>query len=416
MRDYDVVVIGAGAAGLMAAATSARNGNRTVILEKMEKPARKVRITGKGRCNITNTRSLEEFRQKIKVNADFVMPSLISFSNEDTVKFFESEVVKLNFERGGRVFPASGKAWDVADALVNFARKNGAEIKTYSRVNKLKINDNKISGVEVVNKNGKKSILTAANVILATGGASYPSTGSTGDGYTLAHGAGHNIIDIRPSLTPLVIANKYKTLNGLLLKNISASLIIDGNKIWSEFGEMEFIDGTASGAAILKLSRNAVDAVSEGSDVSISLDLKPALSIEKLKGRIKRELEKLRSGGSLRIIIEKLLPRKMVNLFISECGFRPDIKPDLINETIIEGIVSKLKNWEIRIVDYCPFTHAIVTAVGVDTDEINPDTMQSKLVEGLYFAGEIIDVDADTGGYNLQIAFSTGKLAGELKK
>ncbi|MCC8087914.1 MAG: NAD(P)/FAD-dependent oxidoreductase [Rikenellaceae bacterium] len=416
MRDYDVVVAGGGAAGLMAAAAAARGGSRTLLLEKMEKPARKIRITGKGRCNITNIRLIEDFTEKIRANPDFAAPALNYFSNTDTLEFFEGQGLELIKERGGRVFPASGRAWDVAEALVSFAKESGAEIECFSKVKDIVITGNRVTGIIKQDRNGKSEKITARNIIVATGGASYPSTGSSGDGYLIAHSTGHKIVDIRPSLTPLIIGEKFLRLHGLLLKNISVSLIVDGEIVRSEFGEMEFIKETAAGAVILKMSRDAVDGIIDGREVSIALDLKPALSVEKIHARIERERMSAPPSANMKYLMEKLLPRQMIPIFLSACRIKPEDKLCSAGTVQIEIIVNTLKNFIVPVIDFCPFENAIVTAGGVDVNDIDPQTLQSKLIEGLYFAGEVIDIDADTGGYNLQMAFSTGRLAGELRK
>ncbi len=408
---WDVIVIGGGAAGLMAAGVAARNGRKTLLLEKMEKPARKVRITGKGRCNVTNTRPRGEFFDHIHVNREFFAPSFDRLSNTDTVSFFESLGVPLVTERGGRVFPASGKAWDVADALVRWCTAAGATIECNARVERLETAGGDITGVSVERKNGRKETITAPNVILATGGASYPLTGSTGDGYRLAYDAGHEIEAVRPSLvaleSPLAASGR---LNELKLLNVNVRLEVDGAPVGEAFGEVEFISSTVAGAVTLRLSRRAVDALIDGRKTELALDLKPSLSEEKLRNRIARELESMPSQSPASSLIRKLVPAPLVGPVAAAAAI--DSKTALADR---EKLIGALKNFRIPISDYRPFEEAIVTAGGVRCSEVDPATLQSRIVRGLYFAGEVLDLDAATGGYNLQIAFSTGALAGELK-
>lgn len=422
MREYDVVVVGAGAAGLMAAGTAASRGHRTLLVEKMEKPARKVRITGKGRCNLTNTKPLEEFLSKVKCNRPLAASVLGHFSNDETIRFFERNGLKLATERGDRVFPASGKAWDVADTLVSWARKCGAEIECYTTVERIETsrsgNDNPIvRSVTVRNKNNRIETIRTPNVIVATGGLSYPATGSTGDGYRFAHDLGHRIVEIRPSLVPLETDRRIiSALSGVQLRNVNVTLLVDGVPVESEFGEMEFTTNGVSGAVVLRMSREAVDALIDGRKVELSIDLKPALSHEKLTARIRREIDALTPRSSLREVWKKLLLQKLIDPVSRDCGLSVTLPLGQLTDKDISRMAEVLKNYKIAVTDYRPFEESIVTAGGVDAQEIDPATMQSRLIDGLYFAGEVIDIDANTGGYNLQLAFSSGKLAGELKK
>ena len=415
--EYDVVVIGAGAAGLMAAGTAARNGSRVLLLEKMEKPARKVRITGKGRCNLTNARPPEEFVQQVRTNADFLAPAFAEFNNRSTMRFFERNGVKLETERGDRVFPKSGKAGDIANALEYYCRDNGVDIECNSRVTEILTAAGRVYGVLYFNKRGYERKVEAPNVIIATGGVSYPATGSTGDGYLFADALGHTIEPVRPSLTPLVTSHPQRSyMNGLLLRNVRAVLYVDNVPVREEFGEIGFSERGVEGAVALRMSRDAVDALIDGKSVKIVLDLKPALTDEVLRERIKREVAEMQPEEFFAELLRKLVPKQLVVPLAKELDVHSKLYISKVSEAEFERLVKVLKGFVLPITDYAPFEYAVVTAGGVHCDEVNPRTMESLKVKGLYFAGEVLDVDANTGGYNLQIAFSTGHLAGMLKK
>lgn len=414
MRRFDAIVIGGGAAGVMAAGVAAGAGYSVLLCEKMEKPQRKVRITGKGRCNLTNMRSGTEFLHHVHESPEFVGEALRVFSNKDAYAFFERIGVPLAVERGDRVFPVSGKAWDVAEAHIRWCREQGAVIECGVRVVEICTEHGRVTGVVAENRRGETERIVATQVILATGGVSYPATGSTGDGYLLAHRLGHAIVEVRPSLTPLETEmSGVRALKGLSLRNIAASLRVDGTIVSREFGEMEFTPYVA-GPVILRMSRSAVDALIDGRRVEIVLDLKPALSEKQLQNRLLREWMALGGKDDRKRLLRKLLPAQLLPLFDSRLPFRPDNKFSC-SEQECSHIIRLLKEFVLPIDDYRPFEEAIVTAGGVSTDEIDPRTMQSLRVKGLYFAGEVIDIDADTGGYNLQLAYSTGYLAGNLK-
>ena len=403
---YDVAVIGGGAAGLLAAGRVAEKGFSVILFEKMEKPGRKIRITGKGRCNLTNHCSVEELLEKVRSGKDFIRPSLQAFTPQDTQLFFESLGVPLTVERGGRVFPKSGRAWDIAEALEDYALSSGVDLLTHAEVSRLIITDKHIAGVEV-SVHRKKTVFDCKEVLIATGGISYPSTGSTGDGYRLAYECGHHIESVRPSLVPLELHSRYlRTLNGLQLKNITLTLRIGGDVRQQEFGEMEFTPFGIGGAIVLRISRQAVDALIEGAQVETELDLKPALSPQKLLSRIEREIL---AAETLTIeqLVRKLVPAKLVAPIIRESGLKPYDEAKELSLTHREQLIRTLKQMRFRVSDYRPFSEAIVTAGGVSLSEVNPETMESRQIRGLYFAGEVLDIDADTGGYNLQLAFST---------
>lgn len=414
---YDVIVIGAGAAGMMAAATAARNGKKVLLMEKMEKTGRKVRITGKGRCNLTNARPPEEFKEAIRVNADFFEVAFAEFNNKATIRFFERNGVKLEIERGQRVFPKSGKAWDIANALVDYCLDNEVEIVYNTRVTEILAIDGKVYGVMFQNKRGFMRKEEAENVIIATGGVSYPGTGSTGDGYLFADKLGHSIEEVRPSLTPLRTSHPQKKfLDGLLLKNINAKLFIDNELVREEFGEISFSERGIEGAVALRLSRDAVDALLEEKRVKLVLDMKPALTEEILFDRIKREIAEMQPDEFFSELLRKLVPKHFVIPIAHELDIHSKNYIRKVTDTEIHRLIKVLKGMVFPITDYAPFEYAIVTAGGVKCDEVNKYTMESLKVKGLYFAGEVLDIDANTGGYNMQIAFSTGRLAGLLKK
>ena len=382
---YDVIIIGAGAAGMMAAGTAAQNGKKVLVIEKMEKAGRKIRITGKGRCNLTNARPPEEFAEQVRTNADFFATAFAEFNNRATIRFFERRGLKLDFERGDRVF--------------------------------LMTLGGKIFGVRYMNRRGFERKEEAAWVIVATGGVSYPATGSTGDGYTFASEAGHDIEPLRPSLTPLVSPHpQLRELHKLLLRNIRATLFIDGEAVREEFGEIRFSERGIEGAVALRMSRDAVDALIDGRRVKLSLDLKPALTVEILQERIRREIAEMPEEEFFAELLRKLLPKPLVMPVCKELDIQSKTYVKKIGDKEIDRLISLLKGFVLPISDYAPFEYAVVTAGGVRCDEVNRYTMESLKVKGLYFAGEVLDLDANTGGYNLQIAFSTGRLAGQLKQ
>ncbi len=409
---YDLIVIGGGPAGLMAAGQAAAylgGQGRVLLLEKMEKPARKLRITGKGRCNVTNDRPREEFLAKVRQGADFFRPAFEAFDNRTAIRWFESEMgVPLAHERGGRIFPASGRAWDVAEALAAWARRSGAEVRCLAPVSALWLADGGVRGV--VLESGER--LEARAVVLATGGVSYPATGSTGDGHEMADAAGHRIEPLRPALVPLEI-EVSGGLKGLMLKNVELSLLMEGAVTEQRFGEMEFTaEGIAGGAIVLQVSRTAVDALIDGRRVELAVDLKPALSAEKLRNRIGREVEALGGDATIKVLLQKLLPAQLRTVIARAAGLSLSKPAGSLSAADCERLVCALKEWRIPVRDYRPFTEAIITAGGVDLSEVDPLTLASRQVRGLYFAGELLDIDADTGGYNIQIALSTGYRAG----
>lgn len=406
--NYDVVVIGGGASGLMAAGTAAAAGRSVLLLEKMEKVGRKIRITGKGRCNITNNKTKEEFLSKVRSGAEFLEPSFDRFSNIDTVNFFEKIGLKTTLERGGRIFPYSGDAWDVVRALEGWCAKSGVEVCCGVEVSRVEAADGQVTGVVI---DGAK--IEAAKVIIATGGFSYPTTGSTGDGCRFAHFLGHTIVPVRPSLVPFEIDySGMQGLKGLLLKNIELSLFADDKEVDKEVGEVEFFSFGIGGAATFKLSRKGVDAVDGGANVEFRIDLKPALSETKLTGRFIRETE-ADSRLTVSMLLRKLMPSPIIPLVMSQLSVSSNAVVAKLSQQEMSAIVHVIKAVRMKVIDHRGFREAIVTAGGVELSEVDSKTMESKIVKGLFFAGEVLDVDADTGGYNLQIAFTTGHVAGE---
>ena len=410
---YDIIVIGAGAAGLMAAGAAAQRGARVLLIEKMERAGRKIRITGKGRCNLTNARPREEFFDHVRANAGFLAPALRQFDNRATMRFFERQGIKLVTERGERVFPASGKAWDISNALEGYCKDFGVELMYFSRVTRIVTINGRVLGVDYINRRGFPRREEAPAVIIATGGVSYPATGSSGDGYAFAADAGHTIEPLRPSLTPLVTSHPQRRyLDGLLLRNVRAVLSVGGEQVREEFGEIGFSERGIEGAVALRMSRDAVDALIDGRSVKITLDMKPALTPDVLRERIRREMEDMQPEEFFSELLRKLVPKQMVMPLAHELDVHSKLYVGKVTEAQIERLITVLKGMVFPVTDYAPFEYAVVTAGGVRCDEVNSETMESLKIKGLYFAGEVLDIDADTGGYNLQCAFSTGRLAG----
>lgn len=401
----DVVVIGGGPAGLFSAAIAAKNGNKVILIDKNEVLARKLRITGKGRCNVTNSADISDFISMVCSNPNFMYSAFYSFTNQDLINFFENAGVPLKEERGGRVFPASDSAKDIANALIKNAKNNGV-VLIKDCVTKIIVEDNIIRGV--LTKTSKK--IECNKIIIATGGASYPLTGSTGDGYRFAEILGHKIIPPYPSLIPLVVQEDYvKDLQGLSLKNIAIKINKDKKCVYEDFGEMIFTHYGLSGPVILSASSNLKNI--ENSNYKISIDLKPALTFEQLDKRIQRDFEK-NINKNFSNSLDDLLPSKLIDTIIKLSGIDPYMKVHQISKQQRFELCNLLKNLTFTITGVRPVEEAIITRGGVCTKEINPSTMESKIINGLHFCGEVIDVDAYTGGFNLQIAFSTAYLAG----
>ena len=489
MNNYDIIIIGAGAAGLLAAAGAASNGAKTLVLEKMPRPGRKIMITGKGRCNLTNLKQWNEFSTHIHPKPNFLKPSFYNLSSEKLIGFLQDNGLETIVERGDRAFPASHLATDVVDTLVRAAENAGAEISCGKNVMEILHTDSCSDGDKDTEVEGSfilkcsdGSTYSCRKLIICTGGLSYPATGSTGDGYRFATAFGHNIRTLFPSLTAIVPANykiienaddkagrlidgigifpppgrgrerlgKWssgplqraatvgragangvnslpadtnghinrntplsdfgKSLCGNQLKNVSLSLIIDGNTAQEEFGDLDFTDGGMEGPVGFKVSRKCVNASINGSKVTAILDLKPAVELDDLKNRIMRtwdEICKDRRNATrqykdrFKILLGKLMPMSLIPAFVKA-------HPNVDHKTLAKA----LKGWKFEIAGYVGYERCVITAGGVSCEEVTAKTLESKLIPGLYFAGEVLDLDADTGGYNLQTAFSTGYLAG----
>ena len=402
-----VIVVGAGAAGLMAAGQSANSSYETLLLEKMPHPGRKLRITGKGRCNVTNIAGINEFIAHFGASGRFLRQCFARFFAQDLIAFFNDQGLDLITERGGRVFPASGRAPDVVAALVGWAQKSGVTIQYSSPARKLMIRDGVVAGVET---DEQKHFCSA--VILATGGKSYPATGSTGDGYRLAASVGHSIVPVRPALVPLETDTKLlQEAAGLNLRNVKVKLLINDKKASVAFGEMGFTDTGVTGPVILSLSGLAVDGLRDNKKLVLSIDLKPALDENKLDARLLRDFAQ-RNRDPLDVILRGLLPQQLIPSCIRMTHIDAEKTPSTISAKERKRLRDWLKDFRIPVTRHRPYSEALITAGGVDTREVDPRTMESRLIKGLYFAGELLDIQAETGGYNLQAAFSTGWLAG----
>lgn len=395
----DVIIIGAGAAGCMAAIFAARYGRNVTIFEPNEKIGRKLRITGKGRCNVTNNSPVEEHIKNIPINSRFMYSAFSAFSAEDTMNFFEELGVPLKTERGNRVFPVSDKAEDIVNALDRELKKLNVKI-IHKRVDALIIEDSKVCGVTAQGKEYRSN-----SVLIACGGKSYSVTGSTGDGYRLAESAGHTITELKPSLVPIVSEDKFcAELMGLSLRNVTLKLYDRDKVIYSEMGEMLFTHFGVSGPLVLSASSHIREM--QKNRYKFVIDLKPALTPEQLDMRIQRDFAENLNRDFINGI-RKLLPAKLIPVIVRISGISPERKINSITKEERHKFGELIKAFPVRISGFRPIDEAIITSGGVSVKEINPKTMQSRLAEGLFFAGEVIDVDAYTGGFNLQIAFST---------
>ena len=407
MEGNKVIVIGGGAAGLFAAISAAENGADVILFEKNDRCGKKLRITGKGRCNVTNDCSTEEFLQNVPSNPRFLYSALNTLSTQDVKDFFESEGVPLKTERGKRVFPVSDKAEDIVFALVSACRTRGVKIIN-EKVISLAISEEKINGI--VTDGGEYS---ADAVIVCTGGRSYTRTGSDGDGYVFARSAGHTVTPLLPSLVPIVCAGKLcPSLQGLSLKNVSLSITDKSTKkeVYSDFGEMMFTHFGITGPMVLSASAHIPD-ISSGK-YEAKINLKPALDEKTLDARLLSDFAKY-SNKDLINALDDLLPKKLIPVAVSLSGIDPRKKINSITREERQSLISVIRGLRLSLVGFRPLEEAIITKGGVCVKEIDPKTMASKKCSGLYFAGEVIDVDAYTGGFNLQIAFATGKLAGQ---
>ena len=413
-----VIVIGGGPAGMMAAISSAEAGDKVILLEKKERLGRKLLITGKGRCNITSSLPINDFIQNIPGNGQFLYSSFKNYNNEDIIQFLKTQGLEVKEERGNRIFPITDKSLDVLNCFKKVLKELYVEIIYNTKVIEI-IQKKEQEKLQVKTENNK--IYEAEKVILATGGKSYPLTGSTGDGYKIAEKLGHTVTKIRPSLVPLESHDKKlcKNLQGLSLRNVKIEIKnIENDKIiYEDFGEMLFTHFGVSGPTILSSSAHLVrykniEKLLKNKKIILKIDFKPALSEEKLDERILRDFAEFKNK-QFKNSLDKLLPQKLIPVIIERSKINPDKKVNEISKRERKNIVKLLKNFELTISDFRPIDEAIITSGGINIKEINPKTMESKIVPGLYFAGEVIDVDAYTGGFNLQIAYSTGYTAGK---
>lgn len=404
-----VLVVGGGAAGMLAAIFAARNGNQVILFEKNEKLGKKLYITGKGRCNITNACDMETLFDHVVTNSKFLYSSFYSFNNFDVIDFFEQLGLKIKIERGNRVFPESDKSSDVIAALQSELRKLKVEINFNTEVIKILVNNGEFSGIQVKND---KAIITGDKVIIATGGLSYKSTGSTGDGYQFAKEIGHTVTETHPSLVPFNIKEEYiiKELQGLSLKNIRIQVTSKNKEIFSDFGEMLFTHFGVSGPVILSASSFVIPYM-KNKDVSLLIDLKPALTKEQLDARILRDFEEF-SNKQYKNALDKLLPKKLIPIIILLSGIDPEKKVNLITKEERLKIVDIIKEMKLGVSSLREYNEAVITKGGITVKEINPSTMESKFAKNVFFIGEVLDLDALTGGFNLQIAWSTAYAAG----
>lgn len=405
MRNYDVIIVGGGAAGCVAAGYAAQNGKSVLILERNQRPARKILVTGKGRCNVTNNCEPEEFFRHVRSNPRFLYGALNRFTPKSTMELFENLGVPLKTERGRRVFPVSDRALDIADALQLFIKNKNVEVKQ-KRVEELVFEEGVLKGV--LTENGE--IFRAQKVLISTGGLSYSATGSSGDGYKLAKQAGHTIVKTRPSLVGIYTAENLSDASGLSLKNVVLRLYNAKNKkpIYEELGEMLITHEGISGPLVLSASSFMS---TEPSGYRIELDLKPGLSAEELDTRILRDFSEKKNRCFINAL-DELLPRSFIPYVVEKSGIDPETKVNQITKAQRLELITAIKAFTLKPVELGDIETAVVTAGGVSVKEIDPKTMESKLCKGLYFAGEVIDLDAETGGYNLQIAFATGYVAG----
>ncbi|MFH1287950.1 MAG: NAD(P)/FAD-dependent oxidoreductase [bacterium] len=409
MNKYDVIVVGAGPAGLMAAGQAANSGAKVLLLEKMDTPANKLRITGGSRCNITNSAPINKFIKSFGINGRFLRPVFSRFFSTELLHFFENSGLRFVTEPDGKIFPEDDKSDTIVNFLINWARERGVTLQTGFSADQLLIENGKITGV----KGSSDKVYYSESVIITTGGASYPSTGSRGDGYALAESAGHTIIKIKPSLVPLEIAgNIAPDLQGVSLSNVTVRILVNGKNLSSRSGEMIFTHYGVSGPMILLLSKTVVELLIVKQKVFLSIDLKPDMDENILDAFLLSEI-KTHGKQHFKTLLKECLQKKIASVCMNILNIQPDKLCSQINVTERKQLRMWLKDFRMEVKNYRPLPEAIITAGGVNTKEIDPNTMESQLIKGLYFAGEVLDLDAETGGYNLQAAFSTGWMAGK---
>ena len=411
VNKFDIVVVGAGPAGMVAAGHAAAGGCSVLLLEKGEQCGKKLCITGKGKCNITNTKEWDDFSTHIYPQSLFFRPAFHHFSNKDTIAFFNQIGVETLKERGDRIFPVSQSAPMVRDALVQWATEQGVNIVTKARVTQLKVGDQQIGSVQYQRDSKTENVLCGA-VVVATGGYSFPLTGSDGEGHILAQALGHQITPCFPSLTGLMPHNYDKRLQGVTLNNVGLSLVVDTEIVREEFGEIIFTDLGFEGSLGYRLSRQVVTAMRSGSKVGLTINLKAAIPSQQLQERFRRDLLRLPSETTEQFM-RHYLPRELLHPFLGAAGVHLGKQIGALTPVEKERLLHQLQHWEFSIERYAGYDRAIATAGGVSLKEIQKKEMRSKIVRNLFFAGEVVDLDGDTGGYNLQIAFSTGVLAGQ---
>ncbi len=413
---YDVIVIGGGASGMFTAGYAAAKGADTLLLEKTNQLGKKLSITGKGRCNLTNIGEVNDFIESYGKNGKFLYRAFTDFFNQDLIAFFNRYGVRTKVERGGRIFPVSDNSESIVNALKNYLKENKVTLGLNLQVKEIIVDGNKTDGnnkVIGIKIGESKEIIETNKVVLATGGLSYPKTGSTGDGYRMAKKLGHSIVSLTPALVPLETKEDFvKDLQGLSLKNVSVIAFADGRKICGDFGEMLFTHFGLSGPIILKMSALVVKYLNKNEEVIIAINFKPALDKKKLTDRLFRETKNF-GLKSVNNVMKNFLPRKLVPVFLKLANINSDKKFKQVTHQEKEKIINLLTNFSLKITNSRPIEEAIITRGGISLKEINPYTMESKKIKGLYFCGEIIDLDGKTGGYNLQLAFSTAYLAAQ---
>ena len=404
-----VFVVGGGASGMMAAIAAAGNGNQVTIFEKNEKLGKKLFITGKGRCNLTNACDRDTFFDQVVTNPKFLYRSFSLFNNYDTIDFFEKLGMPVKIERGNRAFPASDKSSDVISALKQELNRLGVTVQYHSEVSELVIRDGSFCGIKLRNSG---ELLTADKIIIATGGISYPLTGSTGDGYKFAKTIGHTVTELSPSLVPIHVAEDYvKELMGLSLKNIEVTIFSGDKQLYRDFGELMFTHFGVSGPVILSASSYIIDNLKKKEKLTLKIDLKPALTMEQLDARILRDFEQFKNK-QFKNSLDQLLPNKLIDVIIRLSLIDPEKQVNSITKEERLRLVNLLKKLTFRITKLSDYNQAVITRGGINVKEINPSTMESKLASNVFFVGEVLDLDALTGGFNLQIAWSTAHLAG----
>ncbi|MFA5271793.1 MAG: NAD(P)/FAD-dependent oxidoreductase [Candidatus Omnitrophota bacterium] len=408
LQSYDAIVIGAGPAGMMAAICAAERHKKILLIERNNTPGAKLLITGGGRCNLTNTRESREFLNSFYSSRDFLRNSFARFFNNELLSFFQASGIVFKTEEEGCVFPVSDKAVDILNALKSKLQKNNVEIIYGERVRKIILKDKCVAGVLTYSD----KYFSASCVVVATGGVSYPETGSSGDGYSLAKVLGHTIVQLKPALVPVIIKDKFiKDWQGISFKNVRVTAISNAKKIAERIGPIVFTHFGISGPIILDMSSAIYDALENKNTVELSINFMPDLDQKGLDALVLREL-KNHSAKTLKNILKSILPKSMVDLFLERCALNSGISAHQVTLEQRKKLIVGLSGFRLAVKGLMPIKNGIVTRGGVDTKEINPKTLESKLIKGLFFAGEVIDVDATTGGYNLQAAFSTGWVAG----